>query len=291
MASNRPRHVTIVGVGLLGGSIGLALKRRDRAVRIAGVGRRKVSLKKALAVGAIDSAHLDVAEVVGRSDLVILATPVGAFEGYLEAIRPVLRRGAMVTDVGSTKAGVVRIGERILGRGGPFVGSHPMAGSEKKGPAHADADLLAGATCILTPTAKTPPSLLRRARRLWKDLGMRTVAMTPARHDRAMARVSHLPHALAALLLLIPGDDDLAVAATGLRDTTRLAGGDPEVWRDIFLTNRKAMLAAVDGLGKSLARLRDLLAAGDGAGIEKLLTAAKKRRDNSLADPDPAAGE
>lgn len=290
MAGNSPKHVTIIGVGLLGGSIGLALKARDRAVRVAGVGRRRESLRKAMQVGAIDTAHLDAAEAVAESDLVILATPVGAFEQYLRAIRPVLRRGAMVTDVGSTKAAVVRAAQRILGRGGPFVGSHPMAGSEKKGPTFARADLFAGATCILTPTRQTPPGVLRRAERLWKALGMRTTHMAPAEHDKAMARVSHLPHVLAGLLMMLPKDADLAVAATGLRDTTRLAGGDAEVWRDILMTNRTALLAAIDAFGESLRHVRALLEADDPAAVEKLLAAAKARRDATFAKGSPSGG-
>jgi len=280
------QHATIIGAGLLGGSIGLALKARGLAGHVAGVGRRRASLDEALRVGAIDSAHLDPADPAARSDLVILATPVGAFEPHLRAIRPVLRRGALVTDVGSTKAAVVRTAERVLGRGGPFVGSHPMAGSEKKGPAFADAALLAGATCIVTPTPHTPPGLLRRAERLWRALGMTTVRMTPAAHDRAAAGVSHLPHLLAGLLMLLPRQADLLVSAGGLRDMTRLAAGDPEVWRDILLTNRAALQAAVAKLQKALAQTARMLRAGDAAALERLLAAAKRRRD---ALPDKTA--
>ena len=283
MGDEHLKHVTIVGVGLLGGSAGLAIKAHDPNIRIAGVGRRQASLDKALAVGAIDTAHLDSAGAAGDSDLVILATPVGAFEAHLRAIRPVLRRGAVITDVGSTKARVVRTGERVLGAGGPFVGSHPMAGSEAKGVAFARADLFVGATCIVTPTPNTPRRLVGRVRRLWEMLGMHTLDMTPGAHDRAVARVSHLPHALAGLLMLLPGRNDLPVAASGFRDATRLASGDPEMWRDIFITNRRAVLAAIDRLDGSLAKLRDLVAAGDAAGIERLLRRAKTRRDTTIA--------
>jgi len=283
MAKGKIRHVTIIGVGLLGGSAGLAIKAHDPAVRVAGVGRRRSSLDAALEAGAIDTAHLDPAKAVADSDLVILATPVGAFERHLRAIAPHLRRGALVTDVGSTKAEVVRTAERVLGRGGPFVGSHPMAGSEHKGVAFARADLFTGATCIVTPTSHTPAALARRAERLWENLGMRVLRMSPAAHDRATARVSHLPHALAALMMMMPAKADLPVAATGFRDATRLAGGDPEMWRDVFLTNRRAVLSALDSLDESLMRLRDLLELGDAEGIEKFLATAKKRRDNTIA--------
>lgn len=282
MSKDRIQHVTIIGVGLLGGSIGLALKSRFPRVQVAGVGRRQSSLNDAMRIGAIDTAHLDVAYVVGQSDVVILATPVGTFEEYLRAIRPLVKRGAMVTDVGSTKAVICRQARKILGPG-VFIGSHPMAGSEKKGPTYARASMLRDATCILTPEADTPPALAQRARELWEALGMRVVSMTPPQHDRALARVSHLPHVLAGLLMMLPRDGELALSASGLRDTTRLASGDVEMWRDILVTNRAPIVAALDAYDKSLARLRGLIAAGDAKAIQRFLTAAKSRRDSTIA--------
>jgi prephenate dehydrogenase len=278
-SNNDLRHVTIIGAGLLGASIGLALKRRLPRVKIAGVGRRVASLRQALRIGAIDTAHLGAGEPVPASDLVILATPVGAFEGYLRAIRPLLKPGAWVTDVGSTKVQVVGAARRVLGSGGAFIGSHPMAGSERKGPAHARADLFAGATCVLTPSAGTPAALVARAQQFWRMLGMKVLRMTPAAHDRAVAAVSHLPHLASALLTLLPRDADLAVAATGLRDMTRLAAGDPEMWRDILLTNRGELIRAIDRLARSLKGARRLVARGDAAAIERFLRRAKDRRD------------
>ncbi len=282
MAEQKLHHVTIIGVGLLGGSAGLAIKAHDPDVRIAGVGRRQSSLDEALAVGAIDTAHLDPAEAVTGSDMVILATPVGAFAKHLEAIKPALKPGAMVTDVGSTKARVVQMAEKILG-GDRFVGSHPMAGSERTGPSFARADLFEGATCIITPTGRTTKALADRVEKFWQTLGMKTLRMSPAAHDKAVARVSHLPHALSAMLMMLPKDADFNVAATGFRDMTRLAGGSPEMWRDIFLTNRKAVLDALDTLDENLCQLRDLLELGDAVGIEKLLTEAQKRREKTIA--------
>ena len=284
MAESDFQHVTIVGVGLLGGSVGLALKSLRPRVRIAGVGRRRASLAEALKAGAIDEAHLDVRKVAARSDLVILATPVGAFEGYLRAIRPLLKDGAWVTDVGSTKAEVVRMAGRILGRRGPFVGSHPMAGSERKGVTHARADLFQGATCVLTPTTATPGELVRRAERLWWMLGMTVVRMSPAEHDRAVAAVSHLPHVVSALLTMLPRDVDLAVAAGGLRDMTRLAGGDAEVWRDILQTNRRPLLRAIDALERSLRRAGRLIRQGRPGPIEEFLAAAQERRARAFGE-------
>ncbi len=287
MVRRNPKHVTIVGVGLLGGSIGLALKAQYPDIVVAGVGRRQKSLDEALAIGAIDTAHFDAAQPAARSDLIILATPVGAFARYLSDIAGVLKRGALVTDVGSTKATVVRTASSILGPDGPFVGSHPMAGSEQKGPTFAQADLFAGECCIVTPTARTPASLVKAAEKLWRDMGMKTVQMTPAAHDRSLARVSHLPHVVAGLLMMLPETADLEVSASGFLDTTRLASGDPEMWRDILMTNRKAMLAAVDKLDENLMVLRDLLDASDAKGIERFLANAKKRRDTTIGYTAP----
>ena len=282
MSEGNLHHVTIVGVGLLGGSAGLALKAWDPAIHVAGVGRRQASLDAALEAGAIDSAHLDLASLADRTDLVLLATPVGAFERALRALAGRLRPGAIVTDVGSTKAVVVEQAEAILGRGGPFVGSHPMAGSEQRGPQWARGDLFEAATCIVTPTPDTPPPLTEAVEQLWRRLKMRTVRMAPADHDRAVARVSHLPHALASLLMALPADGDLDVSATGFRDATRLAGGDPEMWRDIFLTNRQAVLDALDAMAARLGDFRRLVDAADAAGIEALLAASRRRREETI---------
>jgi len=282
MSTRKLKHVTIVGVGLLGGSAALAIKAHDPSVQIAGVGRRQVSLDAALEVGAIDTAHFDPAECVGKSDLVILATPVGAFEKHLKAAAPALGKHTLVTDVGSTKVRVERVARRILGPGGPFVGSHPMAGSEQKGVRFSRGDLFVGASCIVTPTADTPSDAVDTVEAFWKTLGMRVVRRTPAAHDRAVARISHLPHVLASLMMLHPGNNDLDVSASGFRDVTRLASGEPEMWRDILLTNRAAVLAAIDKFSADTAKLRDLIDQGDGAAIEKFLTRAKKRRDTTI---------
>ncbi len=276
-------HVTIIGVGLLGGSTGLAIKAQGGRVRVAGVGRRAGSLRTAMKIGAIDSAHLDVSEAVPLSDLVILATPVGAFEDCLRAIKPCLKKGAVVTDVGSTKGAVARMASRVLGPDGPFVGSHPMAGSEHRGPAFARADLLAGATCVVTPAPQTPPDSVRRVEAFWRALGMKTVRMSPADHDRAVAEISHLPQALASLLMMLPKSEHLKIAAGGFRDMTRLAGSDAPMWRDIFLTNPNAILQTFDRFAHSLARLRQLVKRADARGLEKFFAASQTRRRKTVA--------
>ena len=283
MAIKGIHHVTIIGVGLLGGSIGLAIKALGGGIRVAGVGRRAQSLRAAMKVGAIDSAHLDISQAVPQSDMVILATPVGAFENCLRAIKPCLKKGAVVTDIGSTKGAVVRLAARVLGVGGPFVGSHPMAGSEHRGSAYARADLLAGATCIVTPTPHTPPASVRRVEAFWRALGMRTVRMAPAAHDRAVAEISHLPQALASLLMMRPKPGHLKLAASGFRDMTRLAGSDAQMWRDIFLTNPAAILDALDRFGRSLEDLREMVKRADASGLEKFFAAANVRRGKTVA--------
>lgn len=278
MAAWQPQRCAIIGVGLLGGSIGLAFRRAFPRAVVVGAGRRQTSLDAALQKGCCHEATLEPLDAVAGADLVILATPVGAFGPILKQITPSLKRRCLVTDAGSTKSAVVRTAERICGRGGAFVGSHPMAGNENKGPQFATADLLAGALCILTPTKHTPEALTRRAEGLWRALGMRTLRMSPAAHDRATARVSHLPHALAAALMRVPGRADLPVAATGFRDTTRLAGGDPEMWRDIMTTNRRAILAALDRLDDQLVNLRDLLQRDDAEALQRFFADAQQRR-------------
>jgi len=276
------RSVTVVGVGLLGGSIGLALRAGDFDGLITGVGRRQSSLDEALLVGAVDTVTLDPAEGVANADLVVLATPVGAFDRILKLIKPAVKDGCIVTDVGSTKRQVVQTGERTLGRGGPFVGSHPMAGTENKGPMFSRADLFTGATCIVTPTAHTPAKRVTVVETLWRVLGMRTLRMSPADHDKAVARVSHLPQVLASLLVRLPTDGDLEVAASGFRDATRLASSDPEMWRDILMTNRATIGRTISAFRKELDKLEALIKTGDAVAIEKFFALAKRRRDTTI---------
>ncbi len=247
-----------------------------------GVGRRPEALAEAMEYGAIDEAMDDLAQVGSRADMIILATPVRAFEPLLSQLAPTLKDAAIVTDIGSTKAHVVTQAEAIVGPN-RFVGSHPMAGTEQKGVAFARADLFEGARCIVTPTARSEPLVVDAVSTFWQSLGMRVLQMEPATHDQAVARISHLPQILSSLLMDLPGDDDLAIAANGFRDSTRLAGGDPEMWRDILLTNAGPIIAAIDSMKLSLKGLKELVESGDGEGIEALLTAARDRRRDTVA--------
>jgi prephenate dehydrogenase len=276
-------QITIVGVGLLGGSVGLAAKAADESVRVVGLGRRRSSLDKALAIGAIDRASLDYADALAGADLVVLASPLEAYEDNLRRMADCLPARAVLTDVGSVKGPAVRQVARILGPKARFVGSHPMAGGERKGPEFARADLFANAACILTPTPRTSPGLTARVEQFWQSLGAVTLRMSPARHDRAVSAVSHLPHVLAALLVALQDQESLKVAGPGFLDTTRIASGDSQMWRQILLANRAAVLASLKRAQGQLKRLGGLLASDDGPGIARYLQAAKTRRDELVA--------
>ena len=273
-----PKRLSIIGVGLLGGSIGLAAKSAGMRCRVVGYGHRPSTLKKALASGAIDEAAVTPADAVNGADLVILCTPVGTFPELLKNIGPSLADGAVVTDVGSTKASVVEAAEKFLPATARFVGSHPMAGSEKRGVEHARADLFGAALCILTPDGRTHPTALERVESFWQMLGMRTARISPAEHDRRLADVSHLPHAVAAALIGMQEEASLALAGKGFADATRIAAGDGGLWRDIFIDNRENVIASIERLRAQLDHFAGALRAGDGAAVKAWLDAAAGRR-------------
>jgi len=277
---NKLDRIAIVGVGLLGGSIGLALQASGfRGVRV-GIGRRASSLARALACEAVDEVTLDPAAGVADVQLVVLCTPIGRFESLLRQIAPGLAPGAYVTDVASTKAEVVRLSQQILSRSVRFVGSHPMAGSEKTGVEFARADLFEDALCMVTPTPATPAATVRNVRRVWEVLGCQTQTLSPQRHDKLLARVSHLPHAVAtALVRLAQGEQAIDLAGPGFADTTRIASGDPGLWTDIFRTNSKAMIQAVDAFIAELSRFRGHLDSGNDKAVQDWLTHTKTARD------------
>ncbi len=274
-------QVAIVGPGLIGGSMGLALRERGLARRVVGIGRRQSSLDKALAAGAIDEAALDPAAGVDGAELVVLATPIGAFAGLIEQLAPALRAGALLTDVASTKTEVVETITAGL-RGRPdifYVPTHPMAGSEQSGPEAARADLFEGAVCVITPLADTFPEHKGRIAELWRALGAEVLSMTPQEHDRAVARTSHLPHLAAAALLEMLQEPDGPLCATGLLDTTRVASGKPEIWLDICATNRRPVREALRAYGRLIERMADALDDGDLTALEQTLTEARDTRE------------
>ena len=273
-----PKRLSILGVGLLGGSLGLAVKRRASGATIVGYGHRRETLDEALRIKAIDVAATSAAEAVNGADFVVLCTPVGLFEPLLKEIGPAVGAGTVVTDVGSTKRKVVEQAERMLPAGGRFVGSHPMAGSEKRGVRYASADLFEGAVCITTPTARTDPAALEQVEGLWRSLGMKVTRLSPQEHDRRLADISHLPHALAAALVAMQEEPSLALAGNGFRDVTRIAAGDGGLWRDILAENSDNLRDGVVRLQQHLERLLKHLDSGDPEAARAWLDEAAARR-------------
>jgi prephenate dehydrogenase len=291
------RKITIIGVGLLGGSIGLAVKRRKLAREIAGFVRRAVSLRDCEKAGAVDFATTDLLAAVSNSDLIILCTPLAQMTTITKQFFPALKRGAIVTDVGSVKAGVVRELESVIQKSGwHFIGSHPMAGAEKTGVAAARSDLFQNAACVLTPTKRTNLAALKKLEQFWQSLGARVLKMDAAQHDLLVSRSSHLPHVVAATLanlVLNPASpkQQAALCANGFRDTTRIASGSPEMWRDIALANRKNLSRSVDAFVGEFKKFQNALKSGNDKAVEKYFATAKQRRDKWRASSASTSSE
>jgi prephenate dehydrogenase len=279
------RKITIVGVGLLGGSIGLAARKFGIAGEIAGYVRREKSIAECEKVGAMDYAITDLLAAVSNADLVILCTPLAQMRSLAEQFLPALKRGAIITDVGSVKSGVVRELESLAGKAGAhFIGSHPMAGAEKTGVLAARADLFENAMCVMTPTKKSNKAAVRKLEGFWKSLGSRVLKLPPEQHDLFVSRTSHLPHVVAATLanlVLSPAQPQgqSQLCATGFRDTTRIASGSPEMWRDITLANRKHIARSVSDFIAELQRFEKILKSAEADAIAKFFESAKQRRD------------
>jgi prephenate dehydrogenase len=280
------KKLVIFGVGLIGGSVALALKKTKTPVTIVGVGRSTESLQTALDLGVIDADTSDVAAAIKDADLVLIAAPVAQTPAILNAIKPHLKASTVITDAGSTKSDVLQCAKDILGEQfNQFVGGHPIAGAEKSGVSAATADLYMNKNVVLTPTAETAPEAIALVKNLWQACGANVSEMTAATHDGIFAAVSHLPHLLAFALV-----DDIAsrvnaqqlfgFAASGFRDFTRIAGSHPEMWRDISLANRTALLNELDAYQAELARLHDLLEREDGNGLHDLFERASIARNN-----------
>jgi prephenate dehydrogenase len=284
------QKITIVGVGLLGGSLGLAVKRRKLAGEVAGFVRRAASLQDCETAGAVDYATTDLLAAVANADLVILCTPLAQMRALARQLLPALKRGAIVTDVGSVKADVVRELESLIAKSGAhFVGSHPMAGGEKMGVLAARADLYADAVCVVTPTKKSHAGAVRKLERFWKSLGARTLRLDAAQHDLLVSRSSHLPHVVAATLVnlvLNPAhpESQVGLCATGFHDTTRIASGSPEMWRDIALANRKNLVRSLEAFMAELKKFQATLKSGDEPAVEKFFADGKLRRDHWCAN-------
>lgn len=287
MVQTRPpavERLAVIGCGLMGGSFALALRQAGRVGRIVGYSRSPASACRALELGVIDEVAPDAAAAAAGADLILLSVPVASTGAVLAAMREAMRPDALCMDVGSTKADVVAAAASALGpRVDRFVGAHPIAGKERAGVEHADAALYQGCRVILTPTPQTDPARLAQAEALWRGLGARVSTLGPAEHDAALAAVSHLPHLLAfAAFRAVAAQDDaqtlLSLAGPGFRDFTRIAAGDPALWRDVLIANRAQVLDQARRFRAELQSMEAAMAAGDADAVEALIAPAAAGR-------------
>ena len=265
----------IVGVGLIGGSIALELKKKRLCREVVGVTRHKETLAQAKRSGIIDRGSLDL-DIIRDADLVVLAASVGTILEVAEKLAPLVKKDCIVTDVGSTKQAIVK---RLTKMFPGYIGSHPLAGSEKRGVYHARYGMFAGSLCILTPTKETRSGATAKIRKMWHAFGARVVSLPASRHDTILSLVSHLPHAVAFSLMSSVPAEFLPFAAGGLKDTTRLAASDATLWVDIFLSNRKNVLSAIGLLQGNLEKIKTAIRKQDRVALAKILKQAKKKRD------------
>jgi prephenate dehydrogenase len=271
--------VAIVGVGLIGGSVGRALLGRGLARQVVGIGRSQASLDEARRSGAVTEISLDP-EAAADADLVLVAASVAAIPQLLDRVDAVVRPGTLLTDAGSTKGSIVAAWERKRrSRRGRFVAAHPLAGSHRRGPQAADGDLFNGRVVVVTPAKATPPEDTAAIGEFWSALGSTVYLMPPREHDKLVAATSHAPHLIAAAIAAATPPAALPFTAGGWRDTTRIAAGDPELWADILLDNAPAVAAALRRINTAAARLLAAIEAGDRRRLTSLLSRAKDTRD------------
>jgi prephenate dehydrogenase len=277
-------NVTIIGVGLIGGSLAKVLKTNNLANRIAGAGRSKQSLELALKLGVIDHVEMDVKRAVREADLVVLASPVGVFEMLVKEIGPHMKQGAILTDVGSVKGSLAKIIDNIVPQGVHFVPGHPIAGKEKFGVAEATDALFRGAKCILTPTRKTDKQALAAIKEVWSMAGSTIIVMDPDMHDKIFAAVSHMPHVAAFAMMCAVAELDTGTerytnfSGGGFRDFTRIAASSPEMWKDICLLNRDNIILMMDRYQASLNAFKAELLEGDEKKLKIHLAKASEAR-------------
>jgi prephenate dehydrogenase len=288
------KQVAIVGVGLIGGSLGMVLRRKALADQVVGIGRRVENLRTAVELGAIDRYVGNPQEGIREADLVVLATPVDTYQAHLREWAHCLAPGTVVTDVGSVKGALVDQSEAAMPAGVYFVGGHPIAGKEKTGVAAGSDQLFKGARCILTPTRQTDARAMERVKQLWEEAGSMVLTMDPHVHDQILGAVSHLPHVAAFGLMLaladlrdhqLPSLDLAGHSGGGLRDTTRIAASSSEMWRDIFLWNRDNIVPFIERYEQVLEHFKRLIKSGDAAGIEKAIERARAEREKLNGQP------
>ncbi|MFH1037990.1 MAG: prephenate dehydrogenase [PVC group bacterium] len=273
------KKVTIVGVGLMGGSLGLALKLKNLAGEVVGWGRSRERIEKARERGAIDRGTLEREDALAGADLLVFATPSAATLRLAPEWFAQAPPGCLITDLLSVKGGVV---DTLTGLTGPrryYVSSHPLGGSDESGAASARADLFAGRVCLITPVRSTKKPAIGEIQKLWQALGMNVISLAPARHDRVVAAVSHLPHLAAAALINRIGDENLLqFSGPGLMDMTRIAAASPLLWTEIIMENKKEVLGQIDGLLETLVLVREQMQSGDPSRISAWLRKASLRR-------------
>lgn len=279
---NDLRRVAVLGLGLLGGSISLAVLRSFTRVRVVGYTHRPSTRDKAGQLAVASEVVDDICQCVCDADLVILATPLCTFENIFAEIADALPSGCIVTDVGSTKELPHRWADKRLPGSVHYIGSHPIAGSEQRGVEYARDDLFDRAMCVLTATGKTNRPALQILKRFWLELGCFVKIMTPAEHDRVFANISHLPHMLAAALINANSSEDLKFAGKGFMDTSRVASGPANVWADVLLTNTKNAIKGIDKVIAELNKLKEAIKGENKAKIEKLLETARNKRTTMI---------
>ncbi|MCX5700252.1 MAG: prephenate dehydrogenase [Candidatus Omnitrophica bacterium] len=267
--------VAVIGSGLIGGSIALAIKKNKLAKEIVGVSLHQESLKLALKRRAIDKGSLSLGIIAG-ADLIILATPVDVIINSKNKISKIIDRNCIVIDVGSTKEKIVASLEKIFPN---YVGTHPLAGSEKRGIVHAHSGMFKGSLCILTPTKITPKSTLERVRSLWVRLGAKVVLLSPREHDKVLAFTSHLPHIVAFALIGSVPNNSLKFAASGLKGTTRIAASNALLWLDVFLSNKKNLLKALAIFESNLSQLKEAIRKNDEQALKRILDKSRNKRE------------
>lgn len=274
--------VTVLGVGLIGASFALAIRKKGLCRHIAGAGRNESNLLRAKEMGIIDSYDLDPAAACTGSELVLLSAPVGAFPDLVRRCSVSLKRGAIITDAGSVKGSLVHDIESLLPAHVRYIGGHPIAGSDRSGIDSSNADLFKNAKCIVTPTEKSDAAALKIVMDIWKSLGSQVITMDPATHDRIYGAVSHLPHVIAYALMNTVSDIDpayLEFCGQGFKDTTRIASSSPEMWRDICLRNRENLIEMLSLFQNNLELFGRYLRASDSVSIEKEFEKARDLRD------------
>lgn len=269
------KKIAIIGVGLIGGSLGLALRRRKK-YKIIGIGRNLERLRYAKKCGAIDEISVDFGDGVRNADIVVFATPVSTYSKIAEKVKPFLKEDTIIFDVGSTKCEVTNLLTKVLGKN--FVGAHPIAGSEKTGVEHARADLFEDSICVLTPIFQTDKKAVQIVQKLFTDIGSKTVQISPSGHDKILALTSHLPHITAVSLTLLLSPQAKSLIGNGFRDTTRIAVGSPQIWVDICKTNRKNLIDACGKIIENISTIKDLLQKEDWGKLFIEFDKAKKLR-------------